>query len=180
MPNLKYLIHSTRSKEDNFKNIKHGLEEMGLKVTGVNQQKPWGGYLLIDSTQTERFIEIFFADFPLPNWLKNKYLSPKVMLWAPNEILSWQYHNRRHEYWKVIKGPVLAYLSEEDILPENPQLFEEGTLIEIPLGIRHRGGGLSDWGIIAELWGHSDPANLSDEEDIVRLADKYLRQTPQI
>ncbi len=45
----------------------------------------------------------------------------------------------------------------------------------MPLGIRHRGEGLEDWGIIAEIWGHTDPENLSTEEDIVRLEDRYKR-----
>ncbi len=175
MSNLKHLIHQTQSKEENFRKIKQGLERLGFSIPEVNQNKPWGGYLLIDPGQTAQFIEVFFADFPLPDWLKDKNLSPKIMLWAPNEILSWQYHHRRHEYWKVIKGPVNSYLSKTDFLPESPQQFEEGALIEIPLGIRHRGEGLSDWGIIAELWGHSDPNNLSDEKDIIRLSDKYSR-----
>lgn len=175
MPKLKHLISKAHPKSDNFINIKQGLEELGLKVTEINQEKPWGGYLLIDPNQTGRFIEIFFSDFPLPDWLKDKNLSPKIMLWAPQEILSWQYHSKRHEYWKVVKGPVASYLSKTDLPPENPQLFEEGALIEIPLGIRHRGAGLEDWGIIAELWGHTDPNHLSDEKDIIRLADKYSR-----
>lgn len=172
---LKSLISHKQSKVEVFKNIDQGLKQLGFRVTGINDQRPWGGYLLIDPGQTDFFIETFFSDFPLPKWLKDKYLSPKIMLWAPNEILSWQYHNRRHEYWKVVSGPVASYLSQTDSLPVNPQIFEEGALIEVPNGIRHRGGGLEGWGIIAEIWGHTDADNLSDEEDIVRLIDKYSR-----
>ena len=50
-----------------------------------------------------------------------------------------------------------------------------GALIEFAAGERHRLVGLSETGIVAELWQHLDPNNPSDEEDIVRLQDDFGR-----
>ena len=42
-------------------------------------------------------------------------------------------------------------------------------------GERHRLIGLEGWGIVAEIWQHTDPENPSDEDDIVRLQDDFGR-----
>src|SRR3989344_2879583 len=172
---LKDILGPNTSRSDAFSKVKHTLTQMGFSVTEVNDKRPWGGYLVIEPAHTPLFLETFFADKELPSWLKDKYLSPKVMLWAPGEILSWQYHNKREEHWKVVAGPVVTFLSETDQQPESPDIYQMGEIIEIPNGVRHRGGGHESWGIIAEIWGHVDPGNLSTEEDIVRLADRYNR-----
>ena len=50
-----------------------------------------------------------------------------------------------------------------------------GDIIQLKQGERHRLIGLSGWGIIAEIWRHTDPSNPSDESDIVRLQDDFGR-----
>jgi mannose-6-phosphate isomerase len=35
--------------------------------------------------------------------------------------------------------------------------------------------GTKGWGIIAEIWRHTDAANPSDEDDIVRVQDDFGR-----
>ena len=42
------------------------------------------------------------------------------------------------------------------------------------LGERHRLIGLEDYGIVAEIWQHTDSVH-SDEEDIVRVQDDFKR-----
>jgi hypothetical protein len=42
-------------------------------------------------------------------------------------------------------------------------------------GERHRLIGLNEWGIIAEIWQHTDATHPSDEDDIVRLQDDFGR-----
>jgi hypothetical protein len=42
-------------------------------------------------------------------------------------------------------------------------------------GERHRLVGLEDWGVIAEIWQHTDAAIPSDESDIVRVQDDFGR-----
>ena len=51
-----------------------------------------------------------------------------------------------------------------------------GEIITLQQGERHRLVGLNDWGVIAEIWMHTNPENLSDEEDIVRVQDDFGRK----
>ena len=104
----------------------------------------------------------------------NYKLSPKILLVEPGKRLSWQYHERRAEVWKVLKGPVDFVISDTDIESES-KLFNPGDFIQIERGQRHRLKGLSSWGIVAEIWQHTDTNHPSDEEDIVRLQDDFGR-----
>ena len=57
---------------------------------------------------------------------------------------------------------------------EIQQLSSE-NFIQLGKGERHRLIGLDSWGIVAEIWQHTDSENPSDEEDIVRLQDDFGR-----
>jgi hypothetical protein len=35
--------------------------------------------------------------------------------------------------------------------------------------------GLNEWGVLAEIWQHINPAHPSDEDDIVRVQDDFGR-----
>jgi len=48
-------------------------------------------------------------------------------------------------------------------------------LITLKQGERHRLIGLNDFGVVAEIWQHTDVNNPSDENDIVRIQDDYGR-----
>jgi len=48
-------------------------------------------------------------------------------------------------------------------------------LISLQRGERHRLIGLDSWGIIAEIWQHTDFEHPSDEEDIIRVQDDFGR-----
>lgn len=51
----------------------------------------------------------------------------------------------------------------------------KGDKIKLQQVERHRLIGLDDWGIVAEIWQHTDASNPSDEDDIVRLQDDFGR-----
>jgi len=55
------------------------------------------------------------------------------------------------------------------------EIFKEDDIIQFQKEERHRLIGLSDFGIVAEIWIHTDTDNPSDEDDIVRLQDDYSR-----
>jgi mannose-6-phosphate isomerase len=78
-------------------------------------------------------------------------LSPKILLVAPHQRLSWQCHRRRAEIWQVVQGPfgVATSLTDEQGEVKNYQVGERITLQQ---GERHRLVGLKEWGIIAETW----------------------------
>jgi len=50
-----------------------------------------------------------------------------------------------------------------------------GEIVRLKQGERHRLIGLETFGMIAEIWQHTDPANPSDESDIVRVQDDFAR-----
>lgn len=53
--------------------------------------------------------------------------------------------------------------------------LEEDKTVQTQQRQRHRLVGLETWGVIAEIWMHSDPDAPSDENDIVRLEDDFGR-----
>lgn len=96
------------------------------------------------------------------------------MLVEPGKKLSWQYHHRRAEIWKLIDGKASVARSDTD--EENgSQVLEVGDIVKLKQGERHRLMGSNEWGIVAEIWMHIDPVNPSDEDDIVRLQDDFGR-----
>ena len=102
-------------------------------------------------------------------------LSPKILIVNPKSRLSWQYHFRRKEIWKIHKGSVGVIRSKNDI--ENPMdIHKMGDVITFDNQERHRLIGLDNIGVVAEIWQHIDIDNPSDENDIVRLKDDYNRK----
>ena len=154
-----------------FSNTKKEIESMGFNVVGHDFNRPWGGFLLIDESQSKEFITRFISNEDLK--IENK-ISPKILIINPNSRLSWQYHHRRKEIWKVFKNDV-GIIKSKDNNETEMKIFNVGDIIEIKKGERHRLIGLSNFGIVAEIWIHTDPANPSDENDIVRLQDDYTR-----
>lgn len=145
--------------------------ELNLHLVEQDIQKPWGAYFRFDEQDVTRFIEIFFAD---QNISRAGMLTPKFLLIAPGEALSWQYHYRRAEVWRVACGPIqVIQNTSDDIL--DPKTYQTGDLVAHTVRMRHRLMGAETWGLVAEVWQHTDPARPSDEADIVRLEDRYNR-----
>ena len=156
---------------DIFSETKKQIENLGFNIIGHDFNRPWGGFLLIDESQSKEFINIFISKEDLK--IENK-VSPKILIVNPNSRLSWQYHHRRREIWKVFKNEV-GVIKSTDNNEKEMKIFNVGDVIELQKGERHRLIGLSDFGIVAEIWIHTDLANPSDENDIVRLQDDYAR-----
>lgn len=162
------------SKMDVFKDVRSFIEQLGFKITNFDDNRPWGGFFYVDEDQSDAFIETFFPHLSVSDFTGFSKLSPKILLVAPDKRLSWQYHHRRAEIWKVIGGLAAVVVSDTDA--QTPQrTLEFGEVISLNQGERHRLVGVDEWGIIAEIWKHTDPANPSDEEDIVRVEDDFGR-----
>ena len=154
-----------------FFEIKQEIEDKGFKVVGYDFNRPWGGFLKIDESQSNKFILDFISEEKLK--IDGK-ISPKILIVNPHAKLSWQYHHRRKEIWRVYKNKVGIIRSMND--NENQmKIFKSGDLIKLDKEERHRLIGLSKIGIVAEIWMHTDPNYPSDEDDIVRLQDDYFR-----
>lgn len=147
------------------------LADLGLTVAEVDNDRPWGGELMIAENQLEPFVRAFF---PAREGQLQQLARPKLLLVAPHQRLSWQYHSRRGEVWQVVAGPVEAVTGADDDSHQQRRL-ETGTELEVGLNVRHRLGALAGWGAVAEVWINTDVDHPSDEDDIVRVADDYER-----
>jgi mannose-6-phosphate isomerase-like protein (cupin superfamily) len=162
------------SKAARFQEIANTLAEQGFTVAQQDQTRPWGGFFVIDESQAQAFADKYFDGRSVDELRISGKLSPKVLLVAPNQRLSWQYHFRRAEIWKVVQGPVGVATSPTDEEGE-VKSYEPGALIVLKQGERHRLVGLDGWGVIAEIWQHTDASQPSDEDDIVRVQDDFGR-----
>jgi mannose-6-phosphate isomerase-like protein (cupin superfamily) len=161
------------NKESVFSEVKKYLNDQQLSVSTVDMNRPWGGFYVIEESDSGKFIDHFFPELDKTSLLKGK-LSPKMLLVAPHNKLSWQYHHRRSEVWKLVKGEAAVVTSDTDVESKTTNL-KLGDIITLKKGERHRLVGLNDWGIVAEIWIHTDPGHPSDEDDIVRLQDDFGR-----
>lgn len=110
-----------------------------------SESRPWGRF--------EKFHE-------------NKSCTVKLIYVNANSRLSLQYHKKRSEFWKVIKGTAMVEVDEKRIV------LGEGDTITIPRQAKHRVLALKSECIILEI-----SYGRFDENDIVRLEDDYHRVT---
>jgi len=152
------------------------INDTGYTFTEINVTKPWGSYFRFGEQDRDRFLEEFFNGADLGDSDQGKIgdLSMKILLADPGQGLSWQYHRRRSEIWAFISGG--AY--KRSMKNKEGELFRAypGDVVQFAPLERHRLiGGTHSYTIVAEVWQHTDPENLSDEDDIVRLVDDYSR-----
>lgn len=114
-----------------------------MKVYSEN--RPWGKF--------EKFHE-------------NKACTVKLIYVNANSRLSLQYHKKRSEFWKVIKGTAMVEIDEKTVT------LREGETITIPRQAKHRILALENDCVILEI-----AYGRFDENDIVRLEDDYHRVT---
>ncbi len=157
-----------------FDKTEKALIKDGFQIERKDFERPWGGFLVIDEQQAPEFAKKYFPEIDQESLIGGKKVSPKILLVAPNKRLSWQYHFRRSEVWTIVEGKVGIVKSLTD--EETPlQEYQVGEMVTLEQGERHRLVGLEDWGIVAEIWQHTDTENPSDENDIVRLQDDFGR-----
>lgn len=161
-------------ENDIFNEFEKKITNVCLTIFSKDLNRPWGGFFVIDEDQAQIFANVFLKGLDVSELKISGKLSPKILLVKPHIRLSWQYHHRRAELWRVIEGQVGIVRSDSDEEKELELLntFDEVTLKQ---GERHRLVGLDDWAVIAEIWQHTDPNNPSNEEDIVRVQDDFGR-----
>lgn len=150
------------------------LDDKHFHVVKQDRNRPWGGFYVIDETQAREFAQNFFPEEDFEKLKISDKLSPKILIVAPHKRLSWQYHHRRAEIWRCIEGPVKVATSMSDS-EDSVQTLHVGDKIKLKQGERHRLIGVDGWGLVAEIWQHTDADNPSDEDDIVRLQDDFGR-----
>ena len=162
-------------KEQHLSNIEKKLLDQGFTFERKDFNRPWGAFWVINEIHAKEFIKRYFPDINPNDLITGQKLSPKILYVNPNARLSWQYHFRRREIWRVIEGPVAVIRSKNNDEKEM-EIFNKGEQLELAQGERHRLIGLDNEGIVSEIWIHTHPDNPSDEEDIVRLQDDFKRK----
>jgi len=167
-------IPTRTSEKEIFETVMQFVESKSFNIVDKDSQRPWGGFLVIDEDQAEKFIATFFPDQSVDDFKGFDKLSPKILLVAPGKRLSWQYHHRRAEIWRVIGGTAGVVVSDTD--EQTPvKKLELGESVSLKQGERHRLVALNSWGVLAEIWKHTDAKYPSDEDDIVRVEDDFGR-----
>ncbi len=94
----------------------------------------------------------------------NEPVTVKYLYLNPNERLSYQYHDTRTEFWKVVKGSGQVVLNDKILEAKVDDEFD------ISQGTKHRLIAYDDGIIVLEIsFGHFD------ENDNHRVEDKYGR-----
>ncbi|MDR2273603.1 cupin domain-containing protein [Sphingobacterium sp. ML3W] len=157
-----------------FEKVQEMLTSKGFNIEKSDAARPWGGFFVIDESQAQEFANEYFGGLDVQELRISGKLSPKILIVAPDKRLSWQYHHRRAEIWRVIQGNVGVMVSDTDE-ESVVSTLKEGETIRLRQGQRHRLIGLDGFGILAEIWQHTDANNPSDEDDIVRVQDDFGR-----
>lgn len=161
-------------KKEIFSKIEDQLTDQGFIIVDKDDERPWGGFFVIQEAQAQEFADLYFDGIDVEELKIGGKLSPKILVVAPQVRLSWQYHYRRAEIWQVLEGTVGVVRSDTDEEGEL-QTFNPKDQIKLQKGERHRLIGLDDWGVVAEIWQHTQENFPSDEEDIVRVQDDFGR-----
>lgn len=168
----------TTKKDVALKRLSDAIHELDYKIVDKDETKPWGAYYRFDSVQADRFITEFFPGLS-PHAARlgrdDLELSPKLLLVAPGQRLSWQYHFNRAERWRFLSQGAY-YRSDNDEMGEKITM-QPGDVVQFKEKERHRLCTFDDkgWTLVAEIWQHIHPDTPSTEEDIVRVADDYNR-----
>lgn len=166
-----------REKQTIVNEVRDALQTSGFTVAEEDAGRPWGGFIRLDNQDGDSFVEHFFEgldpeDARLGN--PDAELSPKILIVSPEQRLSWQYHDRRAERWMFINDG--GY--HKSMTDEQGELVaaRAGDVVQFETGERHRlVGALGHYTLVAEIWQHTNPDQLSNEDDIVRLQDDYKR-----
>lgn len=173
---MEIFLKPNLTKEEAFQKVEELLKKKEFSIVTYDKTRPWGGFFVINENESQKFIDLFFNNAPQVNNDTFAKLSPKILIVEEGKRLSWQYHHRRSEVWKVVGGKVAVVRSIND--QQTPKEYKKlGDLITLQQGERHRLIGTEGWGIVAEIWQHTDINNPSDENDIIRVEDDFGRSS---
>jgi mannose-6-phosphate isomerase len=171
---MKAVLTLSGDKNSVFSTVEKYLTDNNFKIVDKDFNRPWGGFFVLDENQAANFASMFFPGIEVSSLKIGGKLSPKILMVQPEKRLSWQYHHRRAEIWKLVAGTAGVVISETDEQTDVKKL-SIGEILRLNQGQRHRLVGTDGWGMIAEIWQHTDASNPSDENDIVRVQDDFGR-----
>lgn len=72
-------------KISKFTKIEDFLVKNGLKWDKKDENRPWGGFFVIEENDAEKFISLFFPHLKKQDLMISGKLSPKILLVAPKK-----------------------------------------------------------------------------------------------
>lgn len=158
-------------KRELVSQIEQILRDHGFSIHEVEVNKPWGAYIRLSDMDATGFTNEFFKYESVYTGLP---ISPKILIVKPGRRLSWQYHHRRKECWEFITDGEYCRSDTDDL--GSVQSAKAGDVIKLDREERHRLiGDPVNYTLVAEIWQHTDIKEPSNEDDIVRLEDDYMR-----
>ncbi len=109
----------------------------------VADKRPWGHF--------ERFT-------------LNEKSTVKLIYIETGKRLSYQYHNGRSEFWKVVSGEILVTIDGKE------RVMKNGDTAEIPAKSKHRINAITESVVLEIAFGDFN------EDDIVRVEDDFGRK----
>ena len=96
------MLEPLRNLKSQFEFHLQSIKSSGLRVVNADLTRPWGGFFVLDDGQIDLFAQHFFEGVDLTLIQSDYKLSPKILMVKPGARLSWQYHSRRSEIWRVV------------------------------------------------------------------------------
>jgi mannose-6-phosphate isomerase-like protein (cupin superfamily) len=112
-------------------------------MKSITHTRPWGSFI---------------------EFTKNKSSTVKILIVNKGEEFSLQFHKKREEFWRVLKGNPTVIIRNEEFIAE------EGEEFTIKRGEKHRISAKDTEVQILEI-----SFGEFEEDDIVRIEDKYGR-----
>jgi len=112
-------------------------------MKSITHTRPWGSFI---------------------EFTKNKPSTVKILVVAPGEEFSLQYHRNREEFWRVLEGTPVVIIGDKEFSAKQDDEFFVGK------GEKHRISAKDTEVKILEI-----SFGEFDENDIVRIEDKYGR-----
>jgi mannose-6-phosphate isomerase-like protein (cupin superfamily) len=151
------------------------LKDPGFIVRSCDPRKPWGAEIKLrgNPERAMKFLQHFFGDLEVAGTLMDP-VTPKILLIAQAQRLSWHVHERKDAHLRVLHGQVGVSLSTTDT-ETAPRVHSQGAYVHVPPLMRHRLSSLSGWAVVAEIGRDIVPEHPSDDEDTRRIQDDYGR-----
>jgi len=99
-------MSTQETKQKLFEETQKKIQSQEFTIVDQDRQRPWGGFFVIDEDQAQKFANTYFNGISTDDLKIAGKLSPKILIVEPGKRLSWQYHHRRAEIWRVVEGPV--------------------------------------------------------------------------
>ena len=70
--------------------IQHKLKKAGLVIRRIDLNRPWGGFFVIEESQSAAFVAEYFPGIDFTVTEQQLKMSPKILFVAPGRRLSWR------------------------------------------------------------------------------------------